>query len=63
MTVAQISEIIGKATAVESYLGKVTGLAILLKQDPTKGIFVKTFQNIQSRYYLCNTSGRLLLNL
>ena len=50
MTVVQISEIIGKATAVESYLGKVTGLAILLKQDPTTGIFVKTFQNVQSRY-------------
>ena len=25
-------------------------------------VFVKTFQNVQNRYFLCNTSRRLLLN-
>ena len=31
-----------KANAVESYFSTVTGLTIL-KQDPTTGVFVKTF--------------------
>ena len=31
-----------KATAVESYFSTVTRL-IILKQDPTTGVFVKTF--------------------
>ena len=48
---------------VESYFSTVTGLAILLKQVPTTGVFVKTFQNFYNRYLLCNTSRRLLLNL
>ena len=44
-----------RATAVESYFSTVTVLAILLKQDPTKGVFMKTFQNFQNRYFLSNT--------
>ena len=35
-----------KATAMESYFSTVTGLAILLKRDPTMGVLVKTFQNL-----------------
>ena len=57
MTVPEILEIPRKATAVDFYLSTVTGLAILLKQDPTTGVCVKTFQ------FLCDTSRRLLLNL
>ena len=29
----------------------VTGLAVSLKQDPTTGVFVKTFQNFQNAYF------------
>ena len=52
-----------RATAVESYFSTVTVLAILLKQDPTKGVFMKTFQNFQNRYFLSNTFRGLVLNL
>ena len=38
-------------------------LVILLKQDPTESVFLKTFQNFQNRHFLCNTSRRLLLDL
>ena len=37
-------KILGKQP-VESYFSTVTDLAILLKQDPSTGVFVKTFQN------------------
>ena len=37
---------------VECYFSTVTGLAILLKQDRTTGVFVKTFQNFQNKYSL-----------
>ena len=37
---------------MESYFSTVTDLAILLKQDPTTGVFVKTFQNFQNGYFL-----------
>ena len=52
-----------KATAVESYLSRVTGLTILLKQDPTTDVFMKTCQNFQNRCFLCHASKWLLLNL
>ena len=52
-----------KVSAVQSYFSTVTGLAILLKQDPTTGVFVKTFRNFQNRYFLCSTSRWLLQNL
>ena len=45
-----------KTTVVESFFSTVTDLATLLKQDPTTGVFVKTFQNFQNIYFLCNTS-------
>ena len=35
----------------------------LLKQDSTTGVLMKTFQNFWNRYFLCNTSRLLLLNL
>ena len=52
-----------KTTAVDSYFNTVIVLEILLKQDPTTGILVKTFQNFQNSYFLCNTSRRLILNV
>ena len=55
-------KILKKSTALESYFSTVTDLAILLKQKSTTGVFVKTFQNFQNRYFLCNTSRRLLQN-
>ena len=48
---------------VESYLNKITGFAILLKQNPTTGVFARAFKNFQDRYFLSNTSRRLLLDL
>ena len=42
MTVLKTWKISRKVTAVDSYLGTVKGLAILLKQDPTTDVFVKT---------------------
>ena len=56
MTVLKTWKISRKVTAVDSCLGTVKGLAILLKQDPTTDVFVKTLQNFQNRYFLCNTS-------
>ena len=56
-------EINRKTTALEPYFSTVTDLATSLKQNPTRSIFVKTFQNFQNRYFLCNTAKRLLLNL
>ena len=52
-----------KVTVVESYFRTVTGLAILSNQEPTTGVFVKTFQAFQNTYFLSNTSKQLLLNL
>ena len=49
MTFLQILEIPRKATAVEPYFITVAGLAILLKQDHTKSVFKKTFQNVQNK--------------
>ena len=43
-------EILMKATAVESYFSTVTGFTILLKQESTQGVFMKTSQNVQNRY-------------
>ena len=48
---------------MESYLSVVADLAISLKQDSTTGFFMEAFQNFQNRYFLCNTSRQLLLNL
>ena len=41
----------------------VTGFEIILKQVFTTGVSVKTSKNFQNRYFLCNTSRRLLLKL
>ena len=47
-----------KATVVESNFSTVTGLVILLKQDPTICVFMKTFQNFQNSYfYVTPTDG------
>ena len=40
----------GKATAVESYFSTATGHAILLKEDPTMGVFMKTFRTATSKF-------------
>ena len=48
MTVLQIWKILRKATAMKMDFSTVTGLLISLKQNPTKGVFVKTFQNFQN---------------
>ena len=48
MTVLQIWKILRKATAMKTDFSTVTGLLISLKQNPTKGVFVKTFQNFQN---------------
>ena len=50
-----------KATAVKSFYSTVTGLVILLKQDPTTGVF--TFKYFRADICLCNTSRFLLLSL
>ena len=44
MTVLEIREIPRKASVVGFYLSTVTGLTILLKQDPTTVVFGKTSQ-------------------
>ena len=48
------------AMTVEFYFSKVTGLAMLLEQDPTIG---QDFQNFQNKYFLCSPSRWLYLNL
>ena len=48
MSVLQIWKILRKATAMKTDFSTVTGLLISLKQNPTKGVFVKTFQNFQN---------------
>ena len=48
---------------MEWYFSTVTGLAILLKQDPSIGVFMKTFQNFEKTYVLCKSSRQLQLNL
>ena len=63
MTVLQILENSQESNRVESYFSTVIGLVILFKQDPTTSVLVRTFQNFQNKYFLCNTSIRLLLNL
>ena len=45
-------KILKKATTVESYFNTVTGLVVLLTQDPTTCVFVKTSQNFQNKYFL-----------
>ena len=45
-------KILKKATTVESYFNTVTALVILLTQDPTTCVFVKTSQNFQNKYFL-----------
>ena len=52
MTVLQILEIPRKAILVLSYFSAVSGLAILLKQYPTTGVFVKRITPIQSKIIL-----------
>ena len=61
MTVYRFQKIPRKAIAVESYFSTVIGLAILSNQDFITGVFVKTFQNLQNKYFLCNTSRRLTI--
>ena len=39
-----------KGTSLESYFSTVIGPAILLKQDSTKGVFLKNFHNFQNKY-------------
>ena len=45
MTVIQVLENSQEATVVDSYFSTVTGRAVLLKQDLTMAVLVKTFQN------------------
>ena len=40
-----------KATTLESYFHAVTDLAILLRQDPTTGVFMESFHNFENRYF------------
>ena len=42
---------------VESYFSTVTGLEILLKQNLTTDVFVKTFQNFQNIYFYVTRLG------
>ena len=47
---------------VESDFSIVTGLVILLTQDPTIYVFMKTFQNFQnSCFYVTPTDGYFLI--
>ena len=60
MTILQILENSRKNNSDGVLFRTVTGLAVLVKQEPTTAVFVKTFKNL---FFIQHISRPLLLNL